>query len=444
MRQIFYIIFITCFYSIVSAEDRPCGNGFIVNSPIVEVANAFVVNERKLSCNLPAGHPRLKRLLELQRKYKPGSCQSIYFNLFDAKTIRIPSDPDFSMACGENPKLLGYQQIKTVKNRISLSKDAIQQLLENPNFKISNMDRSEWIEQINGLTLIANQEDYPIFSGGPAVSFRERLKTEKNLNPSILHLGFHLGTHEEPYLDAFFLGHELSHLTHSTPKKISHCLSDQNSLGARRENLRSGAMTNLKEFELLKKRFGIENFEFSHGGFVSGAGTELVPLFSRAVEEDPVGAKNIYDKYRSQAIDSKLYKERRDQFIATVGQKTPLNKGESPTTRMYRLDKIDHNFIELPSQIDEAESDFWGTEIAISRIKNEIKNPREQKKALLNILHSIPPLLYPDPEGTAVMNDIASKKTNETRALKILLAHPEAQRILDCTFDGPTPPYCGD
>ncbi len=83
--------------------------------------------------------------------------------------------------------------------------------------------------------------------------------------------------------------------------------------------------------------------------------------------------------------------------------------------RMYRLDKIDHDFMDLPSQIDEAESDFWGTEISINRIKNEIKDPGEQRKALLNILQSLPPLLYPDPEGTDVMDSIASKKTNETR-----------------------------
>jgi hypothetical protein len=177
-----------------------------------------------------------------------------------------------------------------------------------------------------------------------------------------------------PSVKAFYMGHELGHLNdNEVPHELEACLSNSKSIGARIA----------KPVE--------QAFEEREDSFAGGRGTQYINPMDLLV--------------RSGDYEDASQELRR---LAWGGL--------------------------LPTQIDEAKSDYMGTLAAVAYIKTHYKTREERKRAALAVLFSFPPHLY-EPEGQVIMDQIGSKKTNETRVFRGILANEEFRGLIGCSFD---------
>lgn len=192
--------------------------------------------------------------------------------------------------------------------------------------------------------------------------------------------------------NVFVLSHELSHSIEWARDSVKQCLSSAESYGARLDSKQTAEKKIKSTLERFKEIFHME--------FNSGYGTELVEDYK-------------YKLLNQKASD--VYKE------------------------VSEFEKSGN----APPQIAEAVADLYATEVTTKYIKKNYKTDHDKKMAALGVLYSFPPNLF-TPEAEAVMNKAGSKKTNEQRVFKILLAHPEFRKILGCEFESAkVPPYCG-
>jgi hypothetical protein len=96
----------------------------------------------------------------------------------------------------------------------------------------------------------------------------------------------------------------------------------------------------------------------------------------------------------------------------------------------------------LPEQITEAVADYNGAALVVKFIKSQYKDPEAQKNAALAVLFSFPPMPHTI-EAEKLLNTVGSKKLNQERALKIILANREFREIIGCEFHKkPAPIEC--
>jgi hypothetical protein len=104
---------------------------------------------------------------------------------------------------------------------------------------------------------------------------------------------------------------------------------------------------------------------------------------------------------------------------------------------------------ETPNQMYEAVADHFGMKAAVSYVSNKYPGSSEsakaaRKKAAIQILFSMAPEGYND-RASAILNKIGSKKLNEERVMRIILANKKFREMLGCEFARkPAPIECPD
>jgi hypothetical protein len=96
---------------------------------------------------------------------------------------------------------------------------------------------------------------------------------------------------------------------------------------------------------------------------------------------------------------------------------------------------------ELPDQSEEAIADYNGIRLATQYILKNYVTKEEKRNAALSVLFSWQPQLY-EREQELMMDQVGSKKLNQTRVLKGFLAHKAFRDLIGCEFESVTPVDC--
>ncbi len=194
----------------------------------------------------------------------------------------------------------------------------------------------------------------------------------------------------------FRMGHELSHLIDWAPEPLIDILKHKRSYGARKAKLdRFGHfhfedMVEEVDKVILREadRNGIE--DLPKGGIDNGRGTELYDYFKKILEDLE-------------------FKKALHHFL--------------------KLEKSNH----LPEQMTEAVADAFATLLVSDFIEKKYKTASERREAALSVLFSWSPHLFSQ-EAQKIMNGVSSKKQNEERVFRIILAHKKFRDFLGCEF----------
>lgn len=186
---------------------------------------------------------------------------------------------------------------------------------------------------------------------------------------------------------AFILSHELSHILDWGKEEVTSCLSSSKSLGA--IYFHHYSEYDIKLLDKIMIGADLKDFIKRNSDFEHGAGTQDV-----AKVEDLLESGNL------------------DDAITYTGRQ---------------------------NQIPEALADYYATMAVTTYVKDNYYF--NQKEAALDVLRYFKPHLY-KPEVAEVMNKVGSKKTNEERALKIVLANKDFRELIGCNFEKATPLDC--
>jgi hypothetical protein len=193
---------------------------------------------------------------------------------------------------------------------------------------------------------------------------------------------------------AFRIGHELSHTMDWAPDNLIECLGRESSIGARRSSHKKLQVPATIPPPKAETRKWWQRL-FSHMNFGSGKGTELIAPVGALIEQGSI--------------------DRAKELIA-------------------------HST--LPPQMAEAVADYYGTRIVTKFIQKNYSGKNAKRNAALALLFSLPPQLF-DKESAEIMNTAGSKKTNEERVFKLILANKEFRELIGCNLQqNPQPIEC--
>lgn len=249
---------------------------------------------------------------------------------------------------------------------------------------------------------------------------------------------------------AFIMGHELTHMLDWTPSKLRNCLKGPKSVGVRATIDRSTTelqrqAESIFEFGITPKpdkEYGPYRFKKSRNLLLESKLETKDPARLQQVEKDVeafITAQKLCLPSHAAGEPRKTGKQPSTHAGFNTGLGTHLipmidkclrHGGIQPAAEMVRL--LDR-YNQLPDQMGEAAADFMGTKIAVRAIKNNFKTPQERETAALALLYSFPPMLYTE-EAAVLINQVGSKKTNEERMLRIVLANTEFQELMGCSF----------
>lgn len=433
----------------VSSIDKLCEDDIIKR--LLGLPTSQDVKESQLSCHLPPGHPMLVRLLKKQQEFRVGTCERIYYDLFNSKTLRVPQDERLGLPCRAQPLPQMDVQVQQARKSLAAAEDAIRRIFaENSATTPERNIAKEWLKRLGNLKIEAAQTNPAAPALGAPRTESKAAEIGKTIDgsailasgeiPGLLLLGPVIGAYSNAE-DAFWLGHEAAHAIEWAPKKRRACLESSNSVGARykyqpildehqfekAKAVIDRLMTEVNDYppkgSPRQKRSGSNGASF--GG---GAGTEDVGRWARRTSTDPAGTRE----------DFEARIRRGQEFEAMVSRLQDMVKQKKldPVLGLSELAAF------LPSQISEANADAWGTEILVDRIEKQSSDPTKQKGALLSALMTLPPQLFQEPDGRYVMDRVGPKPTNETRVLRTIMAHPKIRKMLQCEFQSAPPVYC--